>query len=521
MYLEVKKKLISQYHRDRAANTKHKVDDIKKHIVPDDALVLDRPQLQAFERIKKQKPIVCQRCFELINYNGQNMSVDISAQDFYKSLSKLKEKKRLMVVKIVDLFNVEGSIIPDFEKVVGTENPVLIVGNKLDLLPRKRTNDARIREWLKKQVSDHMPQLTRKRHLDEFDNDEELQGNIKSQIRGVVMVSSKTGEGMIQLANQIEKLRKGYRDVYIVGCTNVGKSTLINRLVQQFPAHDKSKKINFPKKLEEADYDFLIDRVSKDRVARTSLTTSLVPGTTLNSQSLILTSAKNRNTTIKDEETGELITRKPTNSYLFDTPGVIHPHSALNLLAIDDYKKLMPDRRLVPKFYQMRPGRTLFLGGLARIDYISCETKHEHWKIAFFTLFSSTSLDVHITGNERAGEFYKEHFGTRILSPPLLFPDADNASQIKLQQQEADDIRTSHVLWDMPKKKTFEFNGVTRGKSIADIVIPGVGWISVTGVGHLIVDVYVPEKLEIYVRDSILPFETMYLKKDQYIRTIH
>ena len=31
----------------------------------------------------------------------------------------------------------------------------------------------------------------------------------------------------------IEKYRKG-RDVYIVGCTNVGKSTLVNRIIKRF-----------------------------------------------------------------------------------------------------------------------------------------------------------------------------------------------------------------------------------------------------------------------------------------------
>ena len=40
------------------------------------------------------------------------------------------------------------------------------------------------------------------------------------------------GMGMAEVMEAIEDYRKG-KDVFVVGCTNVGKSTFINRIIKQ------------------------------------------------------------------------------------------------------------------------------------------------------------------------------------------------------------------------------------------------------------------------------------------------
>ena len=40
------------------------------------------------------------------------------------------------------------------------------------------------------------------------------------------------GQGMAEAMEAIEHYREG-KNVYVVGCTNVGKSTFINRIIKQ------------------------------------------------------------------------------------------------------------------------------------------------------------------------------------------------------------------------------------------------------------------------------------------------
>ncbi|MEK0397520.1 GTPase, partial [Lactobacillus delbrueckii] len=62
-----------------------------------------------------------------------------------------------------------------------------------------------------------------------------LQQQAKAQgLRPVttLLASAKKGFGVDELLTAIEKYRE-HRDVYVVGVTNTGKSTLINRIIKQ------------------------------------------------------------------------------------------------------------------------------------------------------------------------------------------------------------------------------------------------------------------------------------------------
>ena len=48
----------------------------------------------------------------------------------------------------------------------------------------------------------------------------------------VLLVSAHKGKGMAEAMEAIDAYRKG-QNVYVVGCTNVGKSTFINRIIKQ------------------------------------------------------------------------------------------------------------------------------------------------------------------------------------------------------------------------------------------------------------------------------------------------
>lgn len=112
-----------------------------------------------------------------------------------------------LIVYVVDIFDFNGSVIPGLHRFVG-DNPILLVGNKEDLLPRSLKR-SKLRDWLRQRANE-----AGLRPID------------------VTLLSAKTNQSVDGLLQLIDKYR-GDRDVYVVGVTNVGKSTLINQIIRQ------------------------------------------------------------------------------------------------------------------------------------------------------------------------------------------------------------------------------------------------------------------------------------------------
>lgn len=282
----------------------------------------------------EREPAICQRCFRIKNYNDA-ASVTLNQDDFLKLLSEVgAASASALVIHIVDLFDFDGSIISGLQRFVGN-NPVLLVVNKVDLLP-KVTNLNRLTNWVQKRAKEH---------------------GIK--VVDVVLVSAKKNQGFERLIDKVGEYRRG-RDIYVVGATNVGKSTLINRLIRDYSDMDRE------------------------------LTTSHFPGTTLGMVKIPLDDGK----------------------YIIDTPGIVYPTRLTELVERTDLGSIMPDRPLKPMVYQLNEGQTLFFGAMARFDFVQGERQS-------FTCFVSNALTIHRTKLERADELYAEHRG-KMLAPPSL-----------------------------------------------------------------------------------------------------
>ncbi|MNB74679.1 GTP-binding protein Der [compost metagenome] len=305
-------------------------------------LQIGNPELPGYlpEAAYNREPVICQRCFRIKNYNEMS-SVSLDQDEFLRLLSGIGEKNAL-VVHIVDLFDFEGSLISGLQRFVGS-NPVILAVNKCDLLP-KVTNWNKLRNWVQQRAKE--------------------QGLKTAEI---VLCSAKRGQGFDRLLDAVSSLR-GRRDVYVVGATNVGKSTLINRLI--------------------SDYSDL----------EQELTTSRYPGTTLDSVKIPL----------------------DDGHYIVDTPGIVYPWRYSELVERRDLDAVMPVKPLKPAVYQLNAGQTLFFGGMGRFDFIQGE--HQS-----FTCFISGSLKIHRTKLERADELYRDHRGV-MLAPPSL-EDADKLPQ--------------------------------------------------------------------------------------------
>ena len=284
----------------------------------------------ALEKGLETGEVYCQRCFRLRHYN-EITDVQLTDDDFLKLLHEVGDSDAL-VVNVIDIFDFNGSVIPGLPRFV-SGNDVLLVGNKKDILP-KSVKDSKVTHWLMERA--HEEGL---RPVD------------------VVLTSAQNKNAIREVIDKIEQYRKG-RDVYVVGVTNVGKSTLINAIIQEITGDQNV------------------------------ITTSRFPGTTLDKIEIPL----------------------DDGSYIYDTPGIIHRHQMAHYLTAKNLKYVSPKKEIKPKTYQLNPEQTLFLGGLGRFDFIAGEKQG-------FTAFFDNELKLHRTKLEGASVFYDKHRGT-LLTPP-------------------------------------------------------------------------------------------------------
>lgn len=339
----------------------------------------------------QKEQLICQRCFRIKHYN-EVAQVSMEDADFVRILNGIGATKAL-VIKVVDIFDFNGSWLKGLHRFVG-KNPVLLVGNKLDLLPQA-INPNRLVNWMKYEAK---------------------QLGLKPV--DVVLCSAASGAGMDKLVEAMSAYRKK-QDVYIVGATNVGKSTLINRLLKEYGEVDLE------------------------------LTTSRFPGTTLDMIEIPI-----------DDKTS-----------LFDTPGIINRDQIVHMVAPADLKLISPEKRINPKVFQLNEQQTLFLGGMARIDFVRGERQS-------FVVYASNRIHIHRTKLEKADELYKNHLGTDILSPPT----GDGGD-----------------LLPPLRKTTFKINPGEK----KDIVISGLGWVTVGQTGAY-VDVHAPEGVFVGLRNALI-----------------
>lgn len=152
----------------------------------------------------------CQRC-HLISHHHRALHLQLSHTQYRNVVQQVRDQ-RALVLLIVDLLDLPDSIVPDLPGLVGTNKHVVVLGNKIDLLPGDAPNYLqRIRRQLSQYCQD---------------------AGFGSQVTDVHLISAKTGYGVENLVSSLQRAWKYKGDVYLVGSANAGKSTLFNTLLE-------------------------------------------------------------------------------------------------------------------------------------------------------------------------------------------------------------------------------------------------------------------------------------------------
>lgn len=225
---------------------------------------------------------LCERCFKIRNY-GEYKIVEKNNLDFIPILENIGKTKDLVVL-VVDLFNISNNL-EEIRKYI--KNDILLVLTKRDLLPLS-VYDEKLKQYFE---------------------------NINMNIIDTVLISSEKNKNFDELMDKIYKYKKS-KNVYVVGYTNAGKSTMINKIIYNY----------FNQDLE--------------------ITTSMLPSTTLNSIEIKLS----------DELT------------IIDTPGLLNEGDLSNFIDIKTLKKVTPKKEIKPITYQIKNPQSIIIEDLVRID---------------------------------------------------------------------------------------------------------------------------------------------------------
>ncbi len=237
---------------------------------------------------------ICDRCFKLKHYGVYEPTTKTN-DDYQHIINNIN--KNSLIIYVTSLLNINIQNISKFSNVI-------LVLTKKDLLP-KSVQDYKLENYIHR----NYPQFLK-----------------------VEVISSLTNYNLDNLYKTITKYHTN--PTYVIGYTNSGKSTLINKLIKNYT--DKQD----------------------------TITTSPYPSTTLDTITININSA----------------------FQIIDTPGIISPTSIINYIDSNMLKKITPKKTIKPRTYQIKESGSLLIENILRLDYSTNESS--------MTIYISNAINI-------------------------------------------------------------------------------------------------------------------------------
>lgn len=450
--------------------------------------------LKEIQKLKEIKQTSTATPYDLTN----NTTQDKPQPHYYSSLDKINSKDLIKLISnrlskysqvfyIIDITEIESSLNVDLLKMIESKQcGVTFIINKYDLLPEGNSYD-RLNRYSGEEIGYF------------------IRNNSLTQLKySYIVVSSKTGHKMEYVLSKLKQMSLYYKEkriyhgkpkIYIVGNCNIGKSTFINKLTESIYLSKRRKSLSkLRKKEEERDKEKdkenqyekdkdedcyneddeenkfenqelpVEDNENQSNPSKTSseisnLTSSSIPGTTLN--------------IIKIENMS-------FNCTFYDTPGFPPVNSYISKL-YNEYEALLSitmTKKLKTNLINIKQNYSIFLGSLARIDMINGEDKA-------ISCFTSEGVTVHKTQSSKNETIWEKTSGI------LLRP------------------RVKWISQDEFVCHKFDLDCEKHSKISHEIVISGLGWVSVSGKGFCQIEVWTLKGVDVYKRRKVLcPYET-------------
>ncbi|WP_064612561.1 GTPase [Streptobacillus moniliformis] len=286
------------------------------------------------EKLISNDKIICKRCFRLKHY-GENLEKEEDKLSYQIEVKKaIKEAD--IIIPIFDIIDFESSFTTEIIDLL-EDKTILAVINKIDLLPGY-IHIAEVSKWVKYYFSEN---------------------NVYPE--DVAFISAKNRYGVNGIFRKIQYIAKNILKksldsnvkIAVIGVSNVGKSNLINLLLEKN-----------------------ISTVSK------------FSGTTKKM----------------------LVNKKKTKEYMLtiiDTPGLIPEGRLSDLLNPDISYKLVPSGEISRKTYRLKEKQVFMFENLA---YFEVKNIPDNKSSAIISAYASREVKFHITNMEKAKELSKNGF---------------------------------------------------------------------------------------------------------------
>lgn len=486
---------------------------------------------------------VCQRCWLLVHHR-RALRLQVSREQFLQLVSSaLRRPGPALVLYMVDLLDLPDALMPQLPALVGPKQ-LIVLGNKVDLLPQDSPNyRQRIRDRLREECAragllpppgsrgPQQPSGDGPRNLEE-DSSPKAKAKPGPLLRDVRLISAKTGYGVEELISALQRSWRYRGDVYLVGATNAGKSTLFNTLLEsdyciakgaeaidratispwpgttlnllKFPISnptpyrmfERQKRLKKEATKDEEDlsqqeqnhlnllkkHGYVVGRVGRTFSYSEE---QVEAGFVFDADSLAF-DMENEPATVADKSRKrvELTPQDVKDAHWFyDTPGITKENCVLNLLTEKEVNVVLPTHSIIPRTFILKPGMVLFLGAIGRIDFLQGNQS------AWFTVVASNFLPVHITYLDKAETIYQKHAGHMLLKVPI-----------------GGEERMAEFPPLVPEDITLE-EGLRDAEAVADIKFSSAGWVAVTPQfkDKLLLRGYTPKGTVLTVRPPLLP----------------